>query len=329
MPKSEKQKLKLLYIIKMLHEKSDENHPLSMEEIISRLERVGINAERKSIYNDMNALRDFGYDIMLTRGKNGGYFLASRNFEIPELKVLVDAVQASRFITAKKSKQLIDKITQLAGEYEAKSLNREVYVMNRVKTENEAIYYNVDEIYRAIDLNVQITFKYLEYSIDKKTRFKRGGKLYQLSPRALAWRDENYYLIAYDAEEDRMKNYRVDKIQNIAITDKPRIMKEEYRNFDVAAYCNQSFGMFSGEEKTITVRFPERLVGVVIDRFGKEVTIHSTADGEFTARLKVAVSQQLFGWLTGLGPEVKIESPNSVVEEYTNYIDNIIQTYKM
>lgn len=328
MPKSEKQKLKLLYIIKMLHEKSDENHPMAMEEILSRLEQVGISAERKSIYNDINALRDFGYDILLTKGKNGGYFLASRNFEIPELKVLVDAVQASRFITAKKSKQLIDKITQLAGEHEAKSLNREVYVMNRVKTENEAIYYNVDEIYRAIDLNVQIAFKYLEHSTNKETRYRRNGKLYKVSPRALAWNDENYYLIAYDAEAGRMKNYRVDKIQNISITEELRIINEEYKKFDVAAYCNRSFGMYSGEEEIITVRFPERLVGVVIDRFGKDVTIHKVEEGMFTARLKVAVSPQLFGWLTGLGPEVKIEKPNCVVEEYTNYIDNIIQTYK-
>lgn len=328
MPKSEKQKQKLLYIIKMLQEKSDESHPIKMEAILEMLDHEGIKAERKSIYNDMDTLRDFGYDIMLTKGKNGGYFLAYRDFDVAELKVLVDAVQASRFITTKKSKDLIRKITTLAGEHEAKNLKREVYVMNRIKSENEAIYYNVDEIHRAIEDNKQITFKYLEYSVNKEAVPRRNGKTYKVSPRALAWNEEKYYLIAYDAEADLIKNYRVDKIKDIDLTDEPRIILDKDRNFDVAEYCNRAFGMYCGDDETITVQFPNRLIGVVIDRFGKEVNIYNSGDDSFETRLNVSVSPQLFGWLTGLGADVKIVRPERVVEQYKQYIQEIMKQYK-
>lgn len=328
MPKSEKQKQKLLYIIKMLQEKSDESHPIKMEAILEMLDHEGIKAERKSIYNDMDTLRDFGYDIMLTKGKNGGYFLAYRDFDVAELKVLVDAVQASRFITTKKSKDLIRKITTLAGEHEAKNLKREVYVMNRIKSENEAIYYNVDEIHRAIEANKQITFKYLEYSVNKEAVPRRNGKTYKVSPRALAWNEEKYYLIAYDADADLIKNYRVDKIKDIDLTDESRIILEKDRNFDVAEYCNRAFGMYCGDDETITVRFPNRLIGVVIDRFGKEVNIYNSGDDSFETRLNVSVSPQLFGWLTGLGADVKIVRPERVVEQYKQYIQEIMKQYK-
>lgn len=327
MPKSEKQKQKLLYIIKMLQEKSDESHPIKMEAILEMLDHEGIKAERKSIYNDMDTLRDFGYDIMLTKGKNGGYFLAYRDFDVAELKVLVDAVQASRFITTKKSKDLIRKITTLAGEHEAKNLKREVYVMNRIKSENEAIYYNVDEIHRAIEANKQITFKYLEYSVNKEAVPRRNGKTYKVSPRALAWNEEKYYLIAYDADADLIKNYRVDKIKDIDLTDESRIILEKDRNFDVAEYCNRAFGMYCGDDETITVRFPNRLIGVVIDRFGKEVNIYNIEGECFKTRLNVSVSPQLFGWITGLGPEVQIVGPSKVVDEYKDFMNQILNNY--
>ena len=312
----------------MLQEKSDEAHPIKMEAILEMLDHEGIKAERKSIYNDMDTLRDFGYDIMLTKGKNGGYFLAYRDFDVAELKVLVDAVQASRFITTKKSKELIGKITTLAGEHEAKNLKREVYVMNRIKSENEAIYYNVDKIHSAIEDNKQITFKYLEYSVNKEAVPRRNGKTYKVSPRALAWNEEKYYLIAYDAEADLIKNYRVDKIKDITVTEELRIILEKDRNFDVAEYCNRAFGMYCGDDETITVRFPNHLIGVVIDRFGKEVNIYNSGDDSFETRLNVSVSPQLFGWLTGLGADVKIVRPERVVEQYKQYIQEIMKQYK-
>ncbi len=327
MPKAEKQKQKLLYIIKMLHEKSDEEHPIKMDAILAMLDKEGIRAERKSIYNDMDTLRDFGYDIVLTKGKNGGYFLASRDFEAAELKVLVDAVSASRFITTKKSKELIGKITKLAGEHEAKQLKREVYVVNRVKSDNESIYYNVDEIHRAIEGNRQISFKYLEYSLKKEVQYRKGGKVYIVSPWALTWSEEKYYLIAYDAEAKVMKHYRVDKIKEITILKEARFIDESNKQFDVAQYCNQFFGMYAGEPELITVRFPNRLIDVAIDRFGKDITVHAKDEISFSARIQVAVSPQLFGWITGLGAEVKITSPEHVVDEYKKYLESIIKKY--
>ena len=327
MPKAEKQKQKLLYILKMLYEKSDENHPIRMDAILAMLDKEGIKAERKSIYNDMDTLRDFGYDIVLTKGKNGGYFLAYRDFDVAELKVLVDAVQASRFITTKKSNELIGKITKLAGEHEARNLKREVYVMNRIKSENESIYYNVDEIHRAIEQNKQITFQYLEYTLDKEAHPRRNGKVYKVSPRALAWNEEKYYLIAYDAVADCMKNYRVDKVKGIQITDEARIILEKDKKFDVASHCNSAFGMYSGESEIITVQFPNDLIDVVIDRFGKDINIYAVQNQYFHVRLQVAVSKQLFGWLTGLGPEVMIISPNHVLEEYKCYLNDIVNAY--
>lgn len=327
MPKAEKQKQKLLYIIKMLQDKSDENHPLKMNDILTMLDSEGIKAERKSIYNDIDTLRDFGYDIVLTRGKNGGYYLASREFEPAELKVLVDAVQASRFITTKKSKELIGKITTMAGEHEAKHLKREVYVVNRVKSENESIFYNVDEIYRGIEQNRQITFKYLEYSLKKEVQYRKNGKIYQVSPWALTWNDENYYLIAYDGEDSKMKHYRVDKMKSIEIAKEARIKDENNGKFDVAEYCNRFFGMYAGRQEMITVRFPNRLIGVAIDRFGKDITVHAKEEDSFTVRIPVAVSGQLFGWLTGLGPEVQIMSPDYVVNEYKEYLKSIMNQY--
>lgn len=328
MPKAEKQKQKLLYILKMLHEKSNEEHPIKMDAILAMLDKEGIKAERKSIYNDMDTLRDFGYDIVLTKGKNGGYFLASRDFEAAELKVLVDAVSASRFITAKKSKELITKITKLADDHEAKNLKREVYVVNRVKSDNESIFYNVDEIHRAIDENRQISFKYLEYSINKEVRYRKSGKTYQVSPWALTWNEEKYYLIAYDAEAKVMKHYRVDKIKEIKILNETRLAADGNKHFDVAEYCNQFFGMYSGRKEILTVCFPNNLMSVVIDRFGKDITVHVKDEKSFTARIPVAVSPQLFGWITGLGSEVQIISPAKVVNEYKKYMNQILDKYK-
>lgn len=328
MPKAEKQKLKLLYLLKLLQERSDENHPVSMGDILFMLEKEGIKAERKSIYSDILYLQEFGYDIEMRKGRNGGYYLASREFEPAELKVLVDAVQASRFITTKKSKELIGKITKMAGEHEAKHLNREVYVVNRVKSENESIYYNVDDIHRAMEKNVQISFKYLEYTVQKEVHYKHGGKVYTVSPWALTWSEEKYYLIAYEEATDTIKHFRVDKMKEIHVLDTVRVTGDTYKNLNLAEYCNQNFGMYSGESETITISFPNRLIGVIIDRFGKDITVHAKDEYNFTARLKVAVSPQLFGWITGLGPEVKIVNPPHVVEMYKKYISDVLKTYE-
>lgn len=329
MPKSVNQKLKLLYIIKILSEKTDEEHGITTQKLIAELEQFEIQAERKSIYNDIEQLQHFGYDIVSNKSKSiGGYYLASREFELPELKLLVDAVQASKFITLKKSNELIKKIESLASKPEAKQLQRQVYVSNRVKTENENIYYNVDYIHKAIQNNTKISFQYFEWNIDKKMGFRKNGKRYEISPWALIWRDENYYLVAFDESDSKIKHYRVDKMLDIEIMNVRREGIELFKQFHITDYANKTFGMYGGLEETVTLQFANRLVGVMIDRFGKEIDIRKRDKEYVSVRVKIAVSGQFFGWLTGLGTEAKIIAPKSVVKEYQLYLKSLLNLYE-
>lgn len=326
MARSSNQKLKLLYILKILKEQTDEAHPMATAEIITRLDNEGILAERKSIYNDIAELTDFGYDIRRKKAKTGGgYYLTSREFELPELKLLVDVIQASRFLSLKKSRELISKIEGLAGSHAARHLQRQVYVANRVKTENESIYNTVDFIHRAIQDNVQISFRYFEWTVHKQMRFKRDGGRYRISPWALTVQDENYYMVGYDSEADMLKHYRVDKMAEPELTKESRLGGEKYAGFDVAEYTNKTFGMFGGEEEMVTIGCANRLIGVIMDRFGTDVPVRERENGRFTIRVRVVVSGQFFGWLAGLGEEAGLIGPEWVVERYRDYLRKLLQ----
>lgn len=329
MPKSPNQKLKLLYLVKILTEQTDEEHCLSAQALIEALGIYGIKAERKSIYDDIAQLIDFGYDIVLVKAKTGGgYYLAGRDFELAELKLLVETVQASRFLTQKKSRELISKIEKLASKAEAGQLQRQVYVANRIKTANESIYYIVDDIHRAVQNNEQITFQYLEWNLEKELVPRKDGKNYRGSPWALTCKDENYYLIAHDSESDSIKHFRVDKMGQIKVlTGVPREGAELFERFDIAAYANKTFGMFGGREEVVTLIFENRFIGVVLDRFGKEVPIRRRDDEHFSVRVQVALSGQFYGWLTGLGVGAKIIAPAGVLEEYKDYLGEVHAQY--
>lgn len=327
MPKSSNQKLKLLYLITILERLTDEEHPINASGLIEELGKYDICAERKSIYDDIEQLIRFGYDIELNKSKvNGGYYLSSRKFELPELKLLVDSVQASRFITQKKSRELIEKLETLCSVYDETQLKRQVYVLHRVKTDNESIYYNVNDIYNAIQSNKQISFQYLEWNEQKKKVPRKAGTRYQISPWALTWNEENYYLVAYDEQQDSIKHYRVDKMKDIMLLKEQRVGNQMFTHFDIASYCNKTFGMYGGEEETITLIFPNELSGVVIDRFGGEYTFKKEDDTHFSLRVSVAVSSQFFGWLAGIGKEVKILSPQKVQEQYRHYLQSILDS---
>lgn len=324
MAKSAGQKLKLLYIVRLLTEETDEEHPASTADIIAYLEKNGVHSERKSVYDDIARLCDFGYDIVQVHSRlGGGYYMASREFELAELKLLVDAVQSSRFITTKKSRSLIKKLERLAGKYDAGKLQRQVYVAGRIKTENESIYYSVDNIHRAIQEDRQISFAYLDWSLEKKLE-SRDGKIRRVSPWALIWREENYYLAAYDGEEAILKHYRVDKMGQVKVLKEPRQGMEQLEKTDPAVYANQIFGMFAGQEETVTLQFPDRLAGVVLDRFGREAQIRAMGDQTFRLRARVAVSGQFFGWLAGIGKEAAVVSPVSVREQYRKWLSDIL-----
>ncbi len=325
MARSEKQKAKLLYILKILKEETDESNFMPMHALIARLEFYGILAERKSIYSDIRVLQDFGYDILINKSKNnGGYAIGEQEFELVELKLLVDAVQSSRFITKNKTLILIKKLERFTSQVKAKQLQRQVYVAKRVKAENEKIYYNVDCIHSAIQNNKKVSFTYFEWTVKKEMRGKKEGAQYVVSPWALTFNEENYYLIAYDGIASKIKHYRVDKMLNIAVVDLGREGMELYKNFDLAETCNKTFGMFGGVEEVVTLRLPNAYVGVVIDRFGKEISLRELEDDHFSVRVKVAISPPFYGWLAGLGIRVQITAPEYVKNEYIQYLENIV-----
>ena len=328
MAKLQNQKIKILYVMRAFLERSDEKHPLTVADLITELGRYGIQAERKSIYADIETLRTFGMDIILRKDAPSGYYLGKRDFELAELKLLVDTVQASKFITAKKSDELIQKLEGLASHYEARQLQRQVYVANRIKTMNESIYYNVDKIHTAIWENAKIRFQYFEWAVPKEMRLRKDGAFYCISPWVLTWDDENYYLLGFDEEAGIVKHYRVDKMLNIEMTKEPRLGREHFDNFDTAVFSKKIFGMFGGEEQDVKIRFENRLVGVVLDRFGKDLSIRPVDKAHFDIRVRVVVSHPFFGWLSGLGAGVRILSPESVAKDYREFLCGILAQYE-
>ena len=327
MPKSENQKQKLLYIAKYLMEQTDENHAVSTPQLIEYLSTQGIKAERKSIYSDIETLNDFGMDIIRSEEHRGGYMLASRQFELAEVKLLIDLVQSSKFITEKKSRELIGKLETLVSKYDAKAMQRQVQVIGRSKTINETIYYNVDMVHTAISQNVKIRFHYFEWDVNKKTKLRKEGSFYEVSPWKLTWDDENYYLMAFDETAGVIKHYRVDKMLDVSLMEEARSGKEVFEAIDMAAYSKKTFGMFAGEEKTVRLLCDNSMIGVIVDEFGTEVAIRKEDEEHIMARMDVAVSPQFFGWLAGLGDRVEIIAPADVREEYATYLTNVLCRY--
>lgn len=327
MAKNSGQKLKLLYILKILCEETNEEHAITTKELIQRLNGYGIEAERKSIYDDMERLQEFGYDILQKENRNGGgYCLASREFELVELKLLVDAVQSSRFITEKKSNELIKKLEKLVSKTDAKQLQRQVYVAGRVKTDNESIYYQIDALHKAITENKQICFTYMEWNLDKNLVPRKEEK-YQVSPFILMWKDENYYLVAYDEKKGQLRHYRMDKIQDVVILELQRAGREIYEKINPGEYVNKTFGMYGAKEEDVVLVFPENLIGVIIDRFGKDVSIRKYQEGKLRVRVKVMASAQFYAWIAGVGKELKILSPEKVVHQYCDWLEELRNSY--
>ena len=320
------QKLKLLYLLKILLEQTDEEHSLTVPQMIAELSKVGISAERKSIYDDLEYLKLFGIDICSTKTKTTNYFVASRDFELPELKLLVDSVQSSKFITHKKSLELISKIEKLTSRHNAKQLQRQVFVTNRVKTLNERNYYNVDKIHDAIAENKQITFKYFSLDVNKKKVYGKDGGLYHESPVSLTWDDENYYLITYKEKYDSYVHYRVDKMEDIELSEDARVLSE--KPFDLSIYSKSMFQMYSGEETDVTIQFENELVGVVYDRFGVNVPIIKTDETHFICNVKVAVSPHFLSWIISFGNRAKIISPDYVQEQLYELIREVQEQYE-
>ena len=326
MAKGPNQKKKLLVLQQVLLTRTDEEHPLTIRELIEELARWGVQAERKSLYDDLETLRSFGLDVQCRKGRSPGWFVGARQFELPELKLLVDAVQSSKFITRRKSDALIGKLESLASVHQAKQLQRQVFVSGRVKTMNESIYYNVDQLHAAIAGRRAVTFLYFDYNSRKEKVFRRDGARYTVSPCGLVWDNENYYLVGYDADRGDVRHYRVDKMNDIAPADRP--LEGAAGEFDMAGYAQKHFGMFSGADAAVTLRCREELAGVVLDRFGQEAMLTPGGDGFFTVTVTVVVSPQLWGWLFGLGDGVELLSPAWAAEEYRTRLRDVARLYE-
>lgn len=324
MAKGQGQKRKLPVLERVLLRSTDEDHPMTVGELIGELDRWGVAAERKSIYDDMEQLRQLGLDVQCRKGRSSGWFVGERQFQLAELKLLVDVVQASRFLTRRKSGSLISKLESLASVHQAKQLQRQVFVDRRVKTMNESIYYNVDKLHTAINADRAITFRYFEYNMHKEKVFRRDGQRYHVSPYGLIWDNENYYLAGWDERKKQVRHYRVDKMADLTVTGLPRDMEHAV---DMTDYAQKHFSMFSGKQAQVRLRCRAWLAGVVLDRFGHDVILVPDGEEHFTVTLDVVVSPQLWGWVFGLGAGVQVLSPDWAAEEFRKTLREVAQLY--
>ena len=324
---SDSKKLIPIYLQKIFLEKTDKTHFIRMPEILAELEKKGVTADRRTIYTNISLLEavDFHIEGVQEKG-NYKYHLPERTFDSNELKILIDSVAASKFLTEKKSRELIKKLKTLGSTFDNESFNRRVLLDKRVKSMNDRIFKNLDSIYAAISTNSQITFQYMRWNPQRKFDLLRSGKEFAASPYAVSMNDDNYYLIAYDARTKGLRHYRIDKMQSIKLTYEAREGKEHFETFDMVEYSKKAFGMFAGKEETVSIEAPNHLAGVFIERFGDSARIRPSLEKKnfFVARITVYTSIQFYAWLLGLGKEVKILSPDSVREEYINYLNEAI-----
>lgn len=317
---------RIITLLKIFYAQTDELHTLSVPELIEKLAACGIEAERRTVYGDIELLNEMGFDIVRTRSKKCGYFLAGREFELPELKLLADAVQSAKFVTYKKTNELIGKLSKLTGIYEARQLNRQVFVSDKVKSPNEQIYLNVDMIHEAMNGDCKLSFVYSEYDIDKKLHQKYGGMIYKVSPYLLTWHEDNYYMVAWHERYNRLAHFRVDKMSAAAVLNEPR--EKLAAAFDPAEYALTVFSMFGGSLRRVEICFDISLIGVVIDRFGKEIFIKKDDEGHFRVSVNVQVSNSFFSWILQFGAKARIISPADVVAEMKRLIDEAASLYR-
>lgn len=326
MPKSDNQKLKILYILDYLQKNSHREHPVRAAELIAMLESEhDISCDRKTIYSDIAALQDYGVDIVSLPGKNGGYYIASRNFELPELKLLIDAVQSSRFLTEKKSRELIGKLCSQCSVHDARLMRRDVLVSGRVKSMNETIYYNVDAIQEAIAQNRQITFRYFDWDLGGKRKYRERD--YQASPYGLCQDNENCYLLAHSPRHG-VTSYRVDRMTDIRLTEEARTPCPELTGKALAEHANRLFQMYSGEETTVKLRFHRSLINVVVDRFGRDILLIPDDETHFVFTVNVAVSPMFLSWVIGFGSKARILYPQSVIDQCTQLCREAMEQYQ-
>ena len=330
MSRGTNQKFKFIYLMKMMQEKTDDEHALTMPQIMDELAKYDVTAERKSIYADFQDMTErFGIEIIKEQiGRETYYHVGNREFELAEVKLLIDAIQSSKFITQTKSRELITKLRRFVSEYQARQLQRQIFINDRVKTMNESVYYNVDDIHTAIGQNKKIRFKYYKWDINKKLVPRHNGDWFIVSPWGLVWDDENYYMVAFDELDRKIKHYRVDKMMHLSIEEEKRDGKEEFKNFDMGEYSKATFGMYNGKKTKVKIEFANYMCGVFIDRFGKDVSFCPVDDEHSELMADVNVSPQFFGWIFSLGKDVKVTGPQEVVDQMQKAADDFRANYR-
>jgi predicted DNA-binding transcriptional regulator YafY len=327
MPTSPNHRAKLLYLMKTLLEKTDEEHPMSINELTAELTTYGISAERKTLYADIETLILFGLDVIKQRGKNAKYHVASRQFELPELKLLVDAVQSSRFITEKKSEELISKLSTLTSENQAKELRRQIHVSRRAKSFNEQAYYCVDAIHSAIIDGKKISFNYFDYDVHKNRVYRKDGALYAVTPVTLLWDCDKYYLVAYSTEHNELRHYRVDRMEDTRELENTADVPDK-NEFDVSKHVKRVFGMYSGEPVKATLSFDAGLINNILDQFGKDVRLTAKDNGCVEVTADVSVSPVFLSWIFQFGGRAEIKAPNSLIDAMRELIEANAKQYR-
>lgn len=334
MPNKSNQKLKLLYILQNLLKNSDENNPIDAESIILDLQNKGIEAERKSIYKDISVLQDYGYDILKTRTPKCGYFIASRDFEIAEVRLLCDAIQAANFISQKKTKQLLEKIYSLVSVSQSEKIKNQVYVDNRPKCTNESLYYTIDKLDRAIQNNKQVKIVYRKRIISDTNKAEYEERTHYLSPYALIWSSDHYYLVGNNRNYSNLMVTRIDRIKSVEILeDSPRISFSDvspYKDrFDSADYSNKHFNMFSGDPQEIELVCHNSLIDDILDKFGDSVNIKKYGDEKFKIIINAAVSDGLVSWVMQYGGRIEVKKPDSLKKMIVDRVEEIKKVYQI
>ncbi len=319
---TEQPKLKVLYLLKLLQSESDEDRGVTMARILEYLEQQGVPAERKSIYRDIMILQRFGYDIEKNKKKPVEYCLMNRDFDLAELKLLVDAVQSAHFISEGKTDKLIRKIESLTSRSRAGNLRRQVHYTGRVKTSNDHVYFTTETLHEAINQGVRVTFKYVDYDINKSIKQRRSGELYEISPYALVWNEDKYYVSGYYARYGGVRNFRVDRMKSVTATN---ILNYKPSEFDLEDYIKSSFSMYTGEKVALDIQFTNDLIGVAIDRFGQDTSIHPNGSDHVFVHVSVLVSPVFYSWIFQFKGRAKILRPERIAEEYKKMVSDVLK----
>ncbi len=325
-------KLKILYIVDILSKYSDEEHPINAGEICRYLAEYGIKAERKAIYDDIDNLMFYGYDIIKTRTPRAGFFMASREFELPELYLLTDAVQSADFITPKKTRELVAKLEAMMSKEQARARENSIYIDYSHKCDNEEIYLSIDALRVAISEGKKVTLKYRTRQIDEKRQITFKEKLFTVSPYALIWVDDHYYLVGNNEKYDNLMHMRIDRMKTVTVLDEPyrhfsQVCSYKER-FDIADYVSKTFNMYGGELENIELSCNYGILEQVIDRFGADIHIIGVEDGRFSFRTKGLVSQGLVGWIMQFCGDIEVVNPPSLRKMICENIEVLSKTYK-